>query len=104
MLISMFVGWLRRPMPSSLDVVDDPDGAIRLVRLRGHVSAATLIELLEAGTALRAPRHVHLDLIDARIPTVTAMHALERTVDHVERLGVAVRVVGLDPHHPALSR
>lgn len=49
-----------------------------------------------------APELLHIDLTDAIIADLTTMLAFERAVDHLERQGVDIRIVGLDPAHPAL--
>ncbi|NNE12911.1 MAG: hypothetical protein HKN41_11790, partial [Ilumatobacter sp.] len=73
MLLTSFLSWLRQAPRPVIDVVDDPEGSIRLVRLRGPVTSAALLDLLEAGTELGAPRRCHVDLFDARITAAPIM-------------------------------
>ena len=40
---------------------------------------------------------------DACIVDATTMSRLESALDHLERQRIDVRIVGIDPHHPALA-
>jgi hypothetical protein len=82
--------------------VDDPFVPVRLVRARGHVGPTSIDRLFEAFADLRAPHHLHLDVGDARIADPATMERLGAALDRLERLRIDVRIVGLDPQHPAL--
>lgn len=86
-----------------VDVIDDPLGPMCLVRVIGALDerrVGKLFDALSHGTPIRA---LHLDLHDAVIVDDAAMTALERAVDHLEVQLVGIRIVGVDPYHPALA-
>lgn len=86
-----------------VDHVVDPDGHVWIVRVCGPATHRTVDEI-DRITAAAAPRStVHLDLFDATIPTGQVMHELARLADRLEYALVRVRMVGLDPHHPAID-
>jgi hypothetical protein len=82
--------------------VDDPFVPIRLVRARGHVGPRSIERLFEAFADLHAPHHLHLDVGDALIDDPATMARLEAALDRLELLRIDVRIVGIDPQHPAL--
>lgn len=83
--------------------VDDPLGQMRLIRVAGPVDPASIGDLFETWDALEAPYAIHLDLADAEIADADTMRRLEGALDHLERQQIAVRLVGVDPHHPCLQ-
>lgn len=91
-----------RPSSGGIDLVDDPDGSMRLVRVRGVLSWRSIDRLFDLLVEPMSIRGVHLDLIDARILDVPTMMRLERLVDCLEQRQVGVRIIGIDPAHPAL--
>ena len=100
----------RRPAPvdcsrSSVNVehVVDPDGSTRLVRVTGLVTDTVMPCLSRSWDDMLAAELLHIDLRDATIADLTTMQALERAVDHLERQGIDIRIVGLDPAHPAIA-
>lgn len=94
-----------RPEPlATVDQVIDPDGAVQLVRVYGVTSRHT-VDTVDAITATLGPHHtLHLDLIDAEITSEHTMRDFERLADRLEQAMVHVRVVGVDPDHPALRQ
>ncbi len=82
--------------------VDDPFVPIRLVRACGHIGPTSIERLFEAFADLRAPHHLHLDVGDAHIHDAATMERLGAALDRLERSRIEVRIVGIDPHHPAL--
>ena len=106
--LTRLVRGLRRrgTLPSRSDVrvehVDDPEVPFRLVRAAGVLGPSSIDRLLEAWANLLAPSSLHLDLGDARIVDADTMQRLEEALDHLERRGISIRLIGLDPHHPVL--
>ena len=86
----------------SVEVVDDPEPAFRLVRASGILGPSSIDRLLDAWTDLCAPSSLHLDLGDARIVDAVTMQRLETALDALEGDGIAIRLIGIDPHHPVL--
>ena len=87
----------------TVGVVDDPTQPIRLVRVTGSIDAGSVQRVLGVWEHLTAPHLVHVDLQDAAIADATTMDRLEAALDHLERRRIGVRVVGIDPHHPAIA-
>ena len=83
--------------------VDDPYGEMSLVAVRGEVEHDTIGQLKNVLADLPNGRFVHLDLGSAKIRTSWAMRLLEAIADDLEKRGVVLRVVGLDPQHPMLT-
>jgi len=96
----------RCPAPVTLrvQIVDDPEGALRIVGASGDVDDTTVLDLVRVLGECGPWQGLHLDLVDARIANATVLRQLESAVDHVEFSGVAVRIVGLDPSRLALIR
>lgn len=88
---------------SRVDVVVDPDGVVLLFRLVGETTLRTVEELARRTASLDARHSVHLDLIDATIASRPVVHELECLADRLERAMVRVRMVGVDPNHPAVD-
>lgn len=86
----------------AISVVHDPDGDLRLVGVRGPVTASSVDTLIDALDDLDDGLGLHLDLSGATIHGSVALRQVEATVDELERRGVKLRVVGVDPAHPAL--
>lgn len=92
------------PAPASVTYVDDPDGRVRLVALRGTLDCRLVDELWAAVADDWPVEVVHIDFSDAEIAPEAALECLEASFDRAERCGIRLRVVGLDPEHPALLR
>lgn len=86
-----------------LNVVDDPTAQMRLIGVRGYVIADTVGPLAEAFAAVPNGTSLHLDLTDAILAGPTVLEHVEMLIDQLERRHVRIRIVGLDPRHPALS-
>lgn len=82
--------------------LDDPEGGVTVVGLRGMVHQASVAALGDQLATLRPPHALYLDLHAAIIVSEARMDMLARLIDEVESAGLAVRVAGLDPDHPAL--
>jgi hypothetical protein len=87
----------------AIEHVDDPDTPMRLIRAVGPLGPGSIDRLLGSWAHLTAPHAVHVDLADAWITDVRTMRRLEAEFDHLERRHIEVRVVGIDPQHPALA-
>ncbi len=89
---------------SRLDIqlLDDPERPIRLIRVVGPIGHMSIERLVRSWEHLTAPHAVHVDLADAQIDDVRTMQRLEAALDHLEQQRIDVRVVGIDPSHPAL--
>jgi hypothetical protein len=85
-----------------VDLVDDPDGTIRLVGVNDTITVANAHRLLDAADGVDRRVTLHLDFSQASIPTNEALWRLEASIDELERRGYGLRVVGVDPEHPAL--
>jgi MFS superfamily sulfate permease-like transporter len=89
--------------PPQVARVDDPFGDISLLAVRGEITHGTIAQLEDSLVDLGRGRFVHFDLSDSSILTTDAMRSLESIADDLERRGIVLRVVGLDPQHPMLS-
>lgn len=92
-----------RPAPV-LSVIDDPEGRVRLIGVRGTVDYTMVADLAAAVEARLDIEHVHIDFSAADIAPERTIECLETMFDQAERRGLRLRVVGLDPEHPALRR
>ena len=97
-----------RALPSpgrmSIAVVDDPRGTLRLIGVRGLVDCDNLPSLATTFDAIEDGGSVHVDVTDADIAGPLALERVERLIDRLELRGVRIRIVGLDPRHPAISQ
>lgn len=94
----------RRARPRSIVRVDDPDGRLRILAVRGVVPATVINELTAHVSDLTSGDQVHVELTDAIIVGVNTMAGLGVLADRLEARGVDVRIVGVDPDHPAIPR
>lgn len=97
------IGSATGPAGLTVGVVDDPARPIRLVRAAGVIDPVSVDRIVRAWEHVTAPYLVHLDVQDACIIDATTMSRLESALDHLERQRIDVRIVGIDPHHPALA-
>jgi hypothetical protein len=88
----------------SVSVVDDPGGRLRLIGVRGPLNGETVPTLATALDAVPDGGWLHLDVTNASLNSPLALEQVERMIDLLELRGVSIRIVGLDPRHPALSR
>lgn len=86
-----------------VNVVDDPRGTMQLIGVRGPLTPETVGTLAEALFAVRDGMSLHLDVSDASISGPAVVEQVEQLVDQLELRRVRIRIVGLDPRHPALS-
>jgi anti-anti-sigma regulatory factor len=86
-----------------VNVVDDPRGTMQLIGVRGPLTPETVGTLAEALFAVRDGLSLHLDVSDASISGPAVVEQVEQLVDQLELRRVRIRIVGLDPRHPALS-
>lgn len=86
-----------------LDHVVDPDDAVWVFRVVGRATLRTIDEIDRLTVTLGTAHTVHVDLYDAEIPSGAVMGELERLAERLERAMVRVRMVGVDPNHPALG-
>lgn len=84
--------------------VDDPCGEMSLIAVRGDIHQDAIEELEHVLDDLGRGCFVHLDLGTATIHSGGVMRLLEGIADDLERRGIVLRVVGLDPQHPMLTQ
>lgn len=89
--------------PPVIQRVDDPHGPMRLVGVSGTVGMSSIDDLFASWANLTTPYALHIDLTDANIDDHATMERLEAALDHLERQQIAVRLVGVDPLHPAIA-
>jgi hypothetical protein len=85
-----------------LTCVLDPEDTGTLIGVRGVLTAGAVAELHAETEGLRPGSLAHLDLTDTTIPVGPLMGMLEALADSLEARHVRVRIVGIDPDHPAL--
>lgn len=101
---------LRRPRSVSNELqfclahVADPTGSGSILAVRGLLNASAIEAVHDATRSLSAGSRLYLDLTDASILSGPWLRMLESLVDALEEREVAVRVIGLNPHHPELRR
>ena len=88
---------------ANVTYVDDPSRPVRLVRAVGVLDDDSIDQLLRSWGDVSAPHHLHLDVHAACIADATTMARLATALDGLERRRIDVRVVGIDPQHPALA-
>ncbi len=87
----------------NVNAINDPNGNLRIIGARGAITAASFGTLLAAVDDLSDGFAVHLDLADAMFNDERTLRQLESMADDLELRGVDVRIVGIDPNHPALT-
>ena len=93
------------PLHGSIEIIDDPDGLVRLIGVRGRTSCDILDRIAAAiDDASLTGSLVHIDFTTAEIPAERAIDCMEGVFEQAERAGIRLRVVGLDPDHPGLIR
>jgi anti-anti-sigma regulatory factor len=83
--------------------IDDPGGGVRLIAVRGLVAVTTIDALLEVLDGNHDGDAIHLDLTNAILADSESLQLLGAMIDELERRRVGVRIVGIDPLHPALG-
>lgn len=84
-----------------VECVPDPHGRLRLLLVRGDLTASLRQELASCFDSIPAGSAVHLDVSAAHLPSSVAVFDLTAMIDELEDRRVSVRVVGLDPRLPA---
>lgn len=87
----------------AVDCVDDPVQPIRLVRAVGTIDPMSIHQIVRSWEHVTPPFLVHLDIRDARITDALTMSRLETALDRLELRHIDVRIVGIDPQHPAIA-
>ena len=107
------LGWTRRSRPFGgrieyteraatwdnlvIGIIDDPELSMRLMSLRGQISATTINPLATAFAEVRDGAILHVDVTDAVFADSLAFAEVERLIDDLEDRRVRLRMVGLRP-------
>ena len=78
-----------------LGVIDDPDLSIRLLSVRGGLTAVSITALADALGEVPDHSMLHLDLNDVEFANAAVVTRLGAMVDALEDRGVRIRIVGL---------
>ena len=78
-----------------LGVIDDPELAMRLLSVRGSVSATSLEALASAFGEVGDGSRLHVDLTDAEFSDPSVTSALAGLLDELDDRRVRLRIVGL---------
>ena len=78
-----------------LGVIDDPDQSMRLLSVRGSLSAFSITALAEALGEIPGHAKLHLDLNDVEFANAAVIARLGAMLDVLEERGVRIRIVGL---------
>lgn len=87
----------------AIAIVDDPEGLMRLVGARGTLNSVTIVDLLDVLDGFNDDKGLHLDLSATTIRGTDPIEQLESMIDELELRGIKLRVIGVDPAHPALA-
>ena len=79
-----------------IGVVDDPELSMRLLSVRGRVTAGSFEALARALDEIRTHDMLHLDMTDAAFSDQVVVRAVGRLLDELEDRQVHIRMVGLD--------
>jgi len=88
--------------PLHVAISRDPFSAMHVMGVQGLVNATTIETLATAFASIEDHGALHLDVTNASVEHSDVLRALESLVEMLERRGVRLRVVGFDPHHPAI--
>lgn len=91
------------PYGLALTSVQDPVGDLRLLGLRGQLTLDTIEVLAEALATVPEGSALHIDVTDVAIGGAAVIDRCELLIDELEARRVRIRIVGLDPRHPALA-
>jgi hypothetical protein len=78
-----------------LGVIDDPDLAMRLLSVRGGLTAVSIAALADALAETPDRALLHLDLNDVEFANPAIIRRLGGLIDALEDRGVRIRIVGL---------
>jgi len=94
------IEFTERPATSDnlvIGIIDDPELSMRLMSLRGLISASTISPLATAFAEVRDGAILHVDVTDAVFTDSLALAEVERLIDDLEDRRVRLRMVGLRP-------
>jgi anti-anti-sigma regulatory factor len=80
----------------------DPQCSAQVMGVRGLLNAGTVAILATAFDGIDDGTALHIDVTDASVNDARVIRHLESLIDQLERRGVNLRLVGFDPHHPAI--
>ena len=80
----------------------DPQCSAQMMGVRGLLNASTVDILATAFDGIDDGTALHIDVTDASVDDAHVIRLLESLIDQLERRGVNLRLVGFDPHHPAI--
>jgi hypothetical protein len=92
-----------RPFGLVVTAVQDPSAELRLLGLRGQLTLDTVDVLAEALATVPDGSALHIDVTDVAIGGAAVIDRCELLIDELELRRVRIRIVGLDPRHPALA-
>ena len=78
-----------------LGVIDDPDLSMRLLSVRGGLTAVSIMTLVDALAEIPDHALLHLDLTDVEFANAAVITRLGTMLDALEDRGVGIRIVGL---------
>ena len=78
-----------------LGVIDDPDLSMRLLSVRGGLTAVSITALADAFGEIPDHAMLHLDLNDVEFANAAVVRRLGAMIDALEDRGVRIRIVGL---------
>ena len=78
-----------------LGVIDDPDLSMRLLSVRGGLTAVSITALAEALGEIPDHAMLHLDLNDVEFANAAVVTRLGAMIDALEDRGIRIRIVGL---------
>jgi hypothetical protein len=78
-----------------LGVIDDPDLSMRLLSVRGGLTAVSITALADALSEIPNDAMLHLDLNDVEFANAAVIARLGAMLDTLEDRGVRIRIVGI---------
>ena len=81
--------------PLVLGVIDDPDRSMRLLSVRGGLTAVSIAALADAFTEIPDYAVLHLDLTDVEFANAAVVTRLGAMLDALEDRTIRIRIVGL---------
>jgi hypothetical protein len=79
-----------------IGIIDDPELSMRLLSVRGRVTASSFEAVARALDEIRDHDMLHLDMTDAAFSDQVVVRAVGRLLDELEDRQVRIRIVGLD--------
>ena len=84
-------------------VSSDPTSRIQLMGVCGVLDDDTIPSLEDAFAAVASHSVLHVDVTDLGVHSGPIVRRFESLIEQLERRHVRLRLVGLDPQHPALA-